>query len=320
MIRIGTIGTSWITEDFVQEGIKSKIVKFTCCYSRDKNKGKAFIEKNKMSKTIAVTSFQDMVEIIDAVYIASPNGLHYEQAKYFLTQQKHVLVEKPITFTYEQALELTKIAKLNNVILMEAMKTIHLPQFGELIEFNKKNNAFCATLSMNQYSSKMTEVKNGVYTGPFDDKLGKGSTYDMLVYPVALAVALFGKVDDVKSFGQKLLNNVNVNDSVIIKHEDGTLTNIMCSKSATGVIGSELLSENATMTFGRLTMLEDIKLFDRQTGKTEQVFKLNKESGFKYILDLFIMMILNNDFTLRDNFLSLTCETIRVLNLVENNQ
>lgn len=320
MIRIGTIGTSWITESFIQEGMKSKILKFTCLYSRDKNKGKAFIEKNKMAKTKVVTSFQDMVDSIDAVYIASPNGLHYDQAKYFLAQQKHVLVEKPISFTYEESLELAKIAKMNNVILMEAMKTIHLPQFNELIEFNNKSNAFCANLSMNQYSSRMADVKNGIYNGPFDEVLGKGSTYDMLVYPVALAVALFGAADEVKSFGQKLLNNTNVNDVVIIRHENGTLTNIMCSKSATGIIGSEILSEDATLSFGALTMLEDIKIYNRLTKKSEQVFKQNKERGFKYILDLFITMVLNSDFELRDNILSLTCETIRVLNMVEKDQ
>ncbi|GAA6238559.1 MAG: hypothetical protein SPLM_06760 [Spiroplasma phoeniceum] len=37
-------------------------------------------------------------EFIDIIYIASPNGLHYQQAKYFLQQQNHVLVEKPATF------------------------------------------------------------------------------------------------------------------------------------------------------------------------------------------------------------------------------
>ncbi|QHX35902.1 Gfo/Idh/MocA family oxidoreductase [Spiroplasma sp. TIUS-1] len=320
MIRFGTIGTSWITEEFLQEAVKSKIIKFTCLYTRDKNKGKLFVEKNKMFKTTVVTSFQDMIENIDAVYIASPNGLHYEQAKYFLAQQKHVLVEKPITFTYEESIELAQIAKMNNVILMEAMKTIHLPQFGELIEFNNKHNAFCANLSMNQYSSRMPDVKNGIYKGPFDEILGKGSTYDMLIYPVALAIALFGAAEEVKSFGQKLLNNTNVNDAVIIKHENGTLTNIMCSKSATGVIGSEILSEDATLSFGALTMLEDIKIYNRLTNENKILFKKNEESGFKYILDLFIKMILNNDFKLRDNILSLSCEIIRVLNMVEDDQ
>lgn len=58
-----------------------------------------------------------MIDYVDAVYIASPNGLHhYDQAKYFLQLQKHVFVEKPICFKTEQALQLKQIANKNQVV------------------------------------------------------------------------------------------------------------------------------------------------------------------------------------------------------------
>lgn len=54
---------------------------------------------------------------IDAVVIATPVSLHYQIAHYFLENQKHVLVEKPIALNYQQSQELVKTAKTNNLVL-----------------------------------------------------------------------------------------------------------------------------------------------------------------------------------------------------------
>ena len=43
---------------------------------------------------------------VEAIYIATPNTLHYENCKLCLEQGKHVLCEKPFTISPEQAREL----------------------------------------------------------------------------------------------------------------------------------------------------------------------------------------------------------------------
>lgn len=56
---------------------------------------------------------------IDAVHICTPNGLHYQMAKDALQAGKHVLCEKPITRTVEEAAELVRLAadrKLRNCV------------------------------------------------------------------------------------------------------------------------------------------------------------------------------------------------------------
>lgn len=55
---------------------------------------------------------------IDAVVIATPAGLHYEQTKKMLTAGKHVFVEKPLALSVEEARELVNLAEQNNLILM----------------------------------------------------------------------------------------------------------------------------------------------------------------------------------------------------------
>jgi predicted dehydrogenase len=63
---------------------------------------------------------------IDAVHIALPNHLHYEAAKLALELGKHVLVEKPLTTSSKQALELADLAEEKRLVL----------QVGHIFRFN----------------------------------------------------------------------------------------------------------------------------------------------------------------------------------------
>jgi len=55
---------------------------------------------------------------IDAIVIALPAAMHYEYAKKTLLADKHVLVEKPLSMTSEESIELIRIAKEKNKVLM----------------------------------------------------------------------------------------------------------------------------------------------------------------------------------------------------------
>jgi predicted dehydrogenase len=64
---------------------------------------------------------------IDAVYIASPHTLHFEQIEKAILAGKHVLCEKPIVTNIGDLKRAISLAKANNVFLMEAMWTYFLP-------------------------------------------------------------------------------------------------------------------------------------------------------------------------------------------------
>jgi predicted dehydrogenase len=55
---------------------------------------------------------------LDAIAIATPVHTHYDIAKQALEADKHVLVEKPLTYTSEQAAALIELADRNNKVLM----------------------------------------------------------------------------------------------------------------------------------------------------------------------------------------------------------
>ena len=63
-------------------------------------------------KDIQITNnYKAVLNDIDAVSIVTPTKYHYEIAKYFLSNKKHVLIEKPMTQNISQAQKLIILAK-----------------------------------------------------------------------------------------------------------------------------------------------------------------------------------------------------------------
>lgn len=63
----------------------------------------------------AFTDYRELLDKVDAVCIAASTSQHYDLTKYFLSHGKHVLLEKPITETIEQAQELIELAHTQGV-------------------------------------------------------------------------------------------------------------------------------------------------------------------------------------------------------------
>ncbi len=73
-----------------------------------------------------IANYEDLIGKVDAVSIVVPTSAHYQVAKKFLEHNVHVLLEKPITTTVEEAQELIDIAKQNKLTF----------QIGHLERFN----------------------------------------------------------------------------------------------------------------------------------------------------------------------------------------
>jgi len=70
-------------------------------------------------QTRMTTDFRDaMNDDVDAVVIATPVKTHFSLARHAIKAGKHVLIEKPLTASSEQARELIRLADANGVILM----------------------------------------------------------------------------------------------------------------------------------------------------------------------------------------------------------
>jgi len=137
---------------------------------------------------------------LDAVYIASPNGLHFEYCKLFLENGIHVLCEKPLVPTVAELNELYKIATKNSVVLVEAIKIMHDPHLKDVRnEVIKIGNITQAHLTFCRLSSRYNELESENIPNIFNPNLFGGSLMDIGVYPIYLSIALFGKPNSVSS-------------------------------------------------------------------------------------------------------------------------
>ncbi|MCH9643341.1 MAG: Gfo/Idh/MocA family oxidoreductase [Gammaproteobacteria bacterium] len=80
--------------------------------------------------TQAVHDYHSLIGQVDAVSIAAPTPTHYKLGKFFLENGVHVLMEKPITTSVEEAEELIEIAKQKKLILQVG----HLERFNNAIK------------------------------------------------------------------------------------------------------------------------------------------------------------------------------------------
>lgn len=135
IVRIGIVGTGRIAPRFVSEAKYVSGLTIEYAYNPIEDSARRF-EKREKIKCIT-HDYEHFLDMVDAVYIASPNETHYEYAKKAIEAGKHVLSEKPLSFTKKESEELYKIAKKNNVVLMEAVKAAYCPGFQQLINVAK---------------------------------------------------------------------------------------------------------------------------------------------------------------------------------------
>ncbi len=135
LIRIGIIGTGRVAPRFFEESSYVSGAEVIAAYNPDVHSAMEFNEKYQVPTY--VDRFDEFLGKIDAVYIASPNETHAEYVRRSLMAGKHVLCEKPMTFTYDEALELYTFAKLNGLKLMEGIRAAYLPAFQQILAVAK---------------------------------------------------------------------------------------------------------------------------------------------------------------------------------------
>ena len=160
-MRIGIIGTGRIASRFVDTafaGIESAYV--SCVYNPKAASAEKFAIQHRIENY--TDSLEELTMLTDAVYIASLHETHYEYAKYMLNNKKHVLCEKPAVLKKAQAEELYSLAKENNVVFMEAVKTAYCPGFHAMMAA-AKSGKIGRIIDVEAAFSRLTPVNTREY-------------------------------------------------------------------------------------------------------------------------------------------------------------
>lgn len=281
MIRFAIIGTNWITERFIQSALETEQFVLTAVYSRSEEKGKDFAAKFGDPQV-----FTDLAEMasspeIDAVYIASPNSLHAEQAILVMDHGKHVLCEKPMASNAAEVRRMIEAARRNDVLLMEALKSTLMPNFraihDNLYKIGRVRRYFS---SYCQYSSRYDAFKQGKVLNAFNPVFSNGALMDLGIYCIYPMVTLFGKPEEVRASAIMLSSGVDGEGSVTVRYPDMDGV-IMYSKITDSYLPTEIQGENGTIVIDRISQPYEVKIMYRD-GTTEEITRSQPQESMYY--------------------------------------
>lgn len=219
-MRVGTIGTSVITERMI-DALQQTGNAVEAVFSRSQEKGEQLADKFGIGKVY--TDLEAMLQDpdIDTVYVASPNSLHYAQAKRALETGHDVICEKPFTSSRKQAAGLFETAAANDRRIFEAITTLYTPNYRLLKDNLKKTGQpRVITCNFSQYSSRYQSYLDGNVTNVFDPAFDGGALRDLGVYNLHFVTGLFGSPETVQMTAQRGFNGVDLNDTVILGWPD----------------------------------------------------------------------------------------------------
>ncbi|WES67775.1 Gfo/Idh/MocA family oxidoreductase [Superficieibacter sp. HKU1] len=290
MIRFAVIGTNWITRQFVDAAHETGKYTLTAVYSRSLEQAQHFASDYPVDHLF--TSLEEMAnsDAFDAVYIASPNSLHFPQTRLFLSHKKHVICEKPLASNLREVEEAIAVARENQVVLFEAFKTASLPNFlllqQSLPKLGKIRKAF---INYCQYSSRYQRYLDGENPNTFNPAFSNGSIMDIGFYCLASAVALWGEPHSVQASASLLESGVDAHGTVVMNYGDFDVT-LHHSKVSDSVLASEIQGENGSLVIEKISECQNVAFVPRG-GKAQDLTQPQHINTMLYEAEVFARLV-----------------------------
>ena len=165
--------------------------------------------------TTPYTSYQDIIDKVDAVSIVVPTTYHYDVAMPFIDAGVQILLEKPIAATVEQAEKLVKAADENDVLL----------QIGHLERFN----AGIVALSELVDTPRFIEAHRlGEFTVRATDV---DVVTDLMIHDIDIVLSLTkSSVKNVSAVGTKVLTDEIDIANARLEFTNGSVANVTASR------------------------------------------------------------------------------------------
>lgn len=271
MIKLGIIGTGAISHHFIQAAHTSERYQLTAVYSRRLETASDFAAPYPN-----VALYDHMADFlasdVDVIYIASPNSLHFAQAKEALTAGKHVIVEKPAVTKPENWQELVALAQDQQVTITEAARNYHESAFTSISDFLADKTVLGAHFTYAKYSSKMPDLLAGKNPNVFSSRFAGGALMDLGIYPIYAAIRLFGQPQQAFYRAQQLENTIDLNGAGQLIYPDFQVQ-IFTGKNLNSQHGAEIYTADGTLTLSSIERVSSA-IFQSHDGQTLEL-KLN---------------------------------------------
>ena len=262
-VRFGVVGTNNITDWVIAGGRQDERFELTAVCSRTAERAEEFAAKHGIPHTF--TSLEEMAgsDVVDAIYIATPNCCHAEQAILCMNHGKHVLCEKPFASNAKEVRSMIEAAQRNKVTLMEAMISTFNPNFIIAKEHLEKLGTIRRYFaSYCQYSSRYDKFKEGVILNAFKPELSNGAVMDIGIYTIYPMVALFGRPKSVEAQGVVLSSGVDGQGAVNFGY-DGMNATVLYSKIANSFLPTEIEGEAGNLIIDQIHIANKVDFVPR---------------------------------------------------------
>ena len=240
-LRWGIIGTGYIASEFAGDLRLLVDAEVIAVASRDAERADNFAKEFGIPRHYV--GYEGLVNDpdVDAVYIATIQSTHRDNALLAIEAGKPVLVEKPFTLNSEQARDVVAAARAKGVFLMEAMWTRFVPHIVEIRQL-------LATDALGDVRTLIADHGQPYPNDPslriFDQRRGGGALLDLGVYCVSLASMIFGAPTHITAVSDSSFPGVDGQTSILLQYRGGQQSVLTTSMEAKGtnraaVIGTE---------------------------------------------------------------------------------
>lgn len=189
-IKWGIISTGHISNKFANALKILPEAELVAVASRNIEKATEFAIKHHIPKAYA--SYEELAEDsdIEVVYIGTPHAFHLENSVLCMRKGKAVLCEKALTINAVEAKEMVRIAREENVFLMEAMIPRHIPLLKKVLKWIDEGRIGEVRML------KASRCAHGIFpegARQLNPDLGGGSLLDVGVYVISFASMIFNK-------------------------------------------------------------------------------------------------------------------------------
>ncbi len=211
-LRVGVVGTGYLGRYHAQKYARLPEARLVAVADvREEQAGRVANEVACDS----VTDYRELIGKVDAVSIVTPTPLHFAIARDFLAAGVHVLVEKPMTTTLEEADGLIALAESKGCVL----------QVGHLERFN---SAFTAVVPRLRNPMFIEATRLALFN---DRGLEVDVILDLMIHDIDIALHIVhAPLRNIQASGVSVLTRLPDIANVRMEFENGAVASLVASR------------------------------------------------------------------------------------------
>ena len=243
-MKWGFIGTGRIAERIMPAFQLLPDSQVVAAYTRSWENLTAFCDKWSIPKRYATIRELANDPEVEILYLATPHIVHLEHFREAVQAGKPILCEKPMGMTAEETKEMADLAQKHNIFLMEGLWTRFFPIYQWLQELIASGTLGRVYNVMADFSYHDTYDPTHRF---FRKDLGGGAMRGAGIYPLSLAVSVFGEFPSRTEAMADIRNGVDLRSAALLQFPGGGMAQILSGFQGQSVQGANIAFEKGSV-------------------------------------------------------------------------